>query len=109
MAIAARFNLKLKQYNVVNAFINAQLEDIIYMRIPSGHKNPKKILQLQKALYGLRQLLLLWQKELTSTLLALKFQTISHKPYILIKSGILIFFYVNDIVLAYRKKNTVTA
>jgi len=109
MAIAARFNLELKQYDVVNAFINPQLEDIIYMRIPSGHKNPKKILQLQKALYSLRQLLLLWQKELTSTLLALKFQTISHKPYILIKSGILIFFYANDIVLAYRKKNTVTA
>jgi len=55
MAIAARFNLELKQYDAVNAFINAQLEDTIYMRMPPGHKNPGKILQLQTALYSLRQ------------------------------------------------------
>ena len=109
MAIAARFNLELKQYDAVNAFVNAQLEDTIYMRMPPGYKNPGKILRLQKALYGLRQSPLLWQKELTSTLLALGFQTISHEPCILIKGGILIFFYVDDIVLAYRKEDTVTA
>jgi len=109
MAITVRFNLELKQYDVVNAFVNAQLEDTIYIRMPPGHKNPGKILQLQKALYGLRQLLLLWQKELTSTLLALGFQTILHEPYILIKGGILIFFYVDDIILAYRKEDIATA
>jgi len=109
MAIAARFNLELKQYDAVNAFINAQLEDTIYIRMPPGHKNPGKILRLQKALYGLQQSPLLWQKELTSTLLALRFQIILHEPYILIKGGILIFFYVDDIVLVYRKEDIATA
>jgi len=29
MAIAARFNLELKQYDAINAFVNAQLEDTV--------------------------------------------------------------------------------
>ena len=37
------------------------------------------------------------------------FQTIPHKPCILIKNRILLFFYVDDIVLAYRKEDTATA
>ena len=109
MAIAARFDLDLTQYDAVNAFVNARLEDTVYMRMPTGYRSPGKILRLNKALYGLRQSPLLWQKELTATLLALSFQTIPHKPYILIRKGILVFFYVDDIVFAYRKEDTATA
>ena len=109
MAIAARFDLELKQYDAINAFVNAPLKDTVYMRKPPGYKGPSKVLRLRKALYGLRQSPLLWQKELTSTLRALGFHTIPHEPCILIKDGILIFFYVDDIVLAYRKEDTATA
>ena len=55
MAIAARFNLELKQYDAVNVFVNTQLEDTIYIRMPPDYKSPKKILRLNKALYSLRQ------------------------------------------------------
>ena len=44
MAIVARFNLELKQYDAVNTFINTQLEDTIYIQMPPGYKNPGKIL-----------------------------------------------------------------
>jgi hypothetical protein len=109
MAIAARFDLELKQYDAVNAFVNASLEDIVYMQMPPGYKNAGRVLRLKKALYGLRQSPLLWQKELTKTLLDLGFQTVPHEPCILMKEGILIFFYVDDIVLAYRKVDTTKA
>jgi len=46
MVIAVRFNLELKQYDMVNIFINTQLKDIIYIRIPPGYKSLKKILRL---------------------------------------------------------------
>ncbi|EFQ89102.1 hypothetical protein PTT_14762, partial [Pyrenophora teres f. teres 0-1] len=39
----------------------------------------------------------------TSTLRALRFQEVSHEPCCLIKDGIIIFFYVDDIILAYHK------
>lgn len=109
MAIAARFDLELVQYDAVNTFVNASLEDTIYMRMPTGYRFPGKILRLKKALYGLRQSPLLWQKELTTALQTLGFQSVPHEPCILIRNGILVFFYVEDIEFAYRKEDAVTA
>ena len=109
MAIAARFDLELTQYDAVNAFVNAILKEAIYMRMPHGYIRPGYVLRLKKALYGLRQSPLLWQKELTNALSTLGFKPVPHEPCIMINNGILIFFYVNDIVFAYRKKDTGTA
>jgi hypothetical protein len=60
MAIAAKFDLELKQYDVTNAFVHATLDRDIYMRMPRGYWKPGTLLKLLKALYGLRILLLLW-------------------------------------------------
>ncbi|KAH7462214.1 hypothetical protein FOMA001_g18721 [Fusarium oxysporum f. sp. matthiolae] len=68
MAIAARFDLELIQYDAVNAFVNAKLDKPVFMRMPPGYRKPRTVLMLQKALYGLRESPLLWQKELTATL-----------------------------------------
>ena len=46
---------------------------------------------------------LLWQNLFIGMLLNLGFKLIPHEPYYMIYKGILIFFYVDDIVLAYRK------
>jgi hypothetical protein len=105
MAIAARFDLELKQYDAVNAFMNAQLETPVYMRMPPGYRENGKVYRLNKALYGLRISPLLWQRTLTCALADLGFQTIPHEPCCMIKNSILIFFYVDDIVLAYRKRD----
>ena len=103
MAIAARFDLELIQYDVVNAFANAELPYDVFMSLPQGYRKPGKILKLNKALYGLRGSPILWQRELSSTLRSLGFQPIPHEPCCFAKNGILVFFYVDDIVLAYRK------
>src|SRR6478609_6903204 len=105
MAIAARFDLELLQYDVVNAFVNAELKQDVYMRMPGGYRKPGLILKLQKALYGLRQSPLLWQKELTTTLANLVFKPVPHEPCCLLKDGIMIFFYVDDLIVAYDKRN----
>ena len=104
MAIAAHLDLELKQYDVTNAFVHATIDRDVYMRMPHGYRKPGTILQVNKALYGLRVSPLLWQKEFTSTLKALGFQTVPHEPCCLIKDGIFVFFYVDDIILAYDKK-----
>ncbi|KAI1507250.1 polyprotein [Pyrenophora tritici-repentis] len=102
-AIAAKYDLELKQYDVTNAFVHATIDREVFMRMPRGHQKPGTILKLNKALYGLRISPLLWQKEFTSTLKELGFQEVPHEPCCLIKGGIIIFFYVDDIILAYHK------
>ena len=105
IATAARFNLELKQYDAINAFVNARLPQPVYMRQPPGQRTPGEVLQLHRALYGLRISPLLWQQELTTTLVLLGFETVPHEPCCMIKNGIILFFYVDDIVLVYNKRN----
>ncbi|KAF9733719.1 polyprotein [Paraphaeosphaeria minitans] len=104
MAIAAKFDLELKQYDVTNAFVHAEIDREIYMRMPRGYQKPATLLKVQKALYGLRISPLLWQKELTTTLSKIGFRQIPQEPCCMIKDGVIIFFYVDDIIIAYHSK-----
>ena len=105
LSIAARFDLELIQYDVSNAFVHATLDREVYMRQPTGYRKPGTILRLHKALYGLRISPLLWHKLFTSTLKDLGFQAVPHEPCCMIKDGIIIFFYVDDIIMAYHKES----
>jgi len=103
IAIAAKFDLEMVQYDVVNAFVHAPINQDIFMHMPPGYKKAGTILQLNKALYGLRASPLLWQKELSKTLLELGYEQVPHEPCCFKKEGILFFFYVDDVIVAYRK------
>ena len=104
MAIAAKYDLELKQYDVTNAFVHAVIDREIYMRMPRGYQKPGTLLKVQKALYGLRVSPLLWQKEFTATLAKIGFKQIPQEPCCMIKNGVIIFFYVDDIIIAYYPK-----
>jgi hypothetical protein len=56
IAIAIHFNLKIKQYNIINAFINAirslNLLLVIY-KLPFSFKVLKYIIKVNRALYSL--------------------------------------------------------
>lgn len=54
IAIAAKHDLELKQFDVTNAFVHATVDRDIFMRMPPGYQKPGTILRVQKALYGLR-------------------------------------------------------
>jgi hypothetical protein len=103
MAIAAKFDLELIQFDVVNAFVNAVLPNPVFMTLPPSYRTLGKVLRLNKALYGLRMSPLLWQKEFSSTLWSASYSPIPHELCYYTKDGILIFFYVDDIVIAYPK------
>ena len=103
IAIATRFNLKLLQFNAVNAFVNADLDKEVYIYIPLGYRRFRTILQLNKALYSLYQSLLLWQRTLSRALGKLGFQAVLYKPCAFTRNSIIIFFYINNIVIAFHK------
>lgn len=102
MAIAARFDLDLLQFDAVNAFVNADIDETVFMRMPPGYQKSGEIYRLRKALYGLRRSPLLWQRTLSNALKELGFTPIPQEPCIFIRNSIVIFFYVDDIVLAFR-------
>ena len=74
LAIIAKFDLETYQLDAVNAFVHADIDEIVYMRLPPGYTEPGKVLRLNKALYGLRRSPLLWQQKITSALSELGFK-----------------------------------
>ena len=92
------------QYDAVNAFVHARLDEIVYMRMPPGYEEKGFVLLLQKALYELRKSPLLWHQCFKIKLESLGYQTVSHEPCCMIKDGVIISFYVDDIAILYRKE-----
>jgi hypothetical protein len=101
MAIAARFDLEAVQIDAVNAFINGLLDKEVYTYLPDRFKIPGKLLYLKRALYRLYRSLLLWLKELSSALLDLGLKPIPEVQCLFTNGCIIVFFYINDIVILY--------
>jgi len=57
MALVAAFNLKVIHLDAINAFINTNINEKVYITMPKGYKKGRKdiVLKLQKALYRLRK------------------------------------------------------
>ena len=109
IALAARFDLEMIQFDAVNAFCHATLNEDIYMRMPVGHCEPGFLFKLQRALYRLRTSPALWHRMFTTHLREIGFSPVPHEPSCYTLGAIVIFFYVDDIVLAFREEERRTA
>nr|XP_036578045.1 polyprotein [Colletotrichum truncatum]KAF6785175.1 polyprotein [Colletotrichum truncatum] len=103
MAVAARFDLELLQYDAVNAFVYADLDETVYMELPPGYRVLGRILRLRKALYGLRRSPLLWQRHLEKGLVERGFERVAGENCCWQKGEVMFFFYVDDCVLAFPR------
>ena len=68
MAIIAAFDLETQQYNAVNAFANALLQNPIACQCAEGYERSNFFLLVRRALYGLKTSPALWYKDFTDTL-----------------------------------------
>ena len=107
LAAVNQLDLHLHQMDVETAFLNAELEDEVYLQIPYGLIEAQKsaqVLKLNRSLYGLKQAPRAWFQELTKTLTDLNFVCIQLDQSVLkCKSDgdvIYICFYVDDILIA---------
>lgn len=105
MAIAAKFDLEARQLDAVNAFTNSLLDEEIFISFPDGYQRPGWVIQLIRALYGLRRSPLLWQRDLLSTFEELGLAKCNEDPCVCNNSWATVFFFVDDIVLLYRKQH----
>jgi transposase InsO family protein len=103
MAMTAAYDLETHHLDAVNAFVNSQLDETVFCKFPDGFEQPDSCLLLLRALYGLRRSPLLWLQELSTTLKELGLKEVAGEPCLFINDdGVLVFFYVDDIVLLCR-------
>lgn len=106
LTVAAVQDLEIEQLDVKTAFLNASIEEEMYMAVPEGVvETPGKVLRLKKSLYGLKQAPRMWNKLLTGVLTEdIGCECISVDESVLTckrnNSVCYICVYVDDIILA---------
>jgi hypothetical protein len=85
---------------VLNAFLNAPLDKPVYVQTPEPYvKQLSELLELKKALYGLKDAHLLRYKHLKETLIQSGLRSVKDVPYLFINKRLIVFFYVDNIVV----------
>ena len=105
MAITAVFDLEAVQLDAINAFVNGTLDEEVYTYMPDGFRIPGKVLHLVRALYGLRRSPLIWLQEFSRTLKSLGLTQIPESQCLYTNGRILLFFYVDDVVILYHRSH----
>src|SRR6266700_7678433 len=105
MAIVAIFNLDCWQGDAINVFINSKIDEVIYIKCLNGFGVKGKYILLFQALYGLRRSPLLWYNELTTILKKEGLRLVVEEPYLYYNDWLIVFFYINDITVTYRKED----
>jgi hypothetical protein len=77
MIISTAFDLKIWQYDAVNAFINSEIDEELYSENSNEFFRFNYCWKLNKTLYELKQISILWYRNLITILKDLKLQSIS--------------------------------
>ncbi|GMI79954.1 hypothetical protein HRI_001664700 [Hibiscus trionum] len=107
LSLAVNCDWKLHQLDIKNAFLNGNLEEEVYMEIPSGVKGtgqPQKVCKLAKSLYGLKQSPRAWFERFTKVILKNGFKQSSadHTLFSKVTSSnkrVILIVYVDDIIM----------
>jgi len=100
MALTAAFGMKAYQYDVLNAFLNAPLDKLVYVQTPQPYvEQLGELLKLKRALYELKDAPLLWYKHLKETLIQLDLRPVKDVSCLFTNERLIVFFYVDDIVV----------
>ena len=103
LAISNIRNLRIKQYDISNAYLYSSLEEEVYVPHPPGFPGPPgTCLRLRKGLYGLKQSGKLWADLLKETLRGFGFVTLHSdiSAYFCPSPFTLLVVHVDDLVLA---------
>lgn len=106
IAIIYAFDLKTRQFDVVNAFPHVPLHEKTFCQPPQRINTAAgRILQLHRALYGLKESPALWQKHFYNSLTELGLQAVPNAPCLYANSHLFVFFFVDDIIMAFDKEH----
>jgi len=111
VGIANHFNFDILQLDIKAAYLNADLDEEIYMEIPKGcDSEDKGFWKLEKALYGLKQAGRMWNNKLNDTLENINFTRLKSEPCVYVKKDkynkilCCLAVYVDDIIITGNKR-----
>jgi Reverse transcriptase (RNA-dependent DNA polymerase) len=102
MYFALFFGLHTRCIDFSNAFVQADLDEPIYVHLPRGYhsSNDQDVcLKLRKSLYGLVQAPRLWFEHLKAKLIKNGFTQSTHDPCLFYSGTIMLVCYVDDIIM----------
>ena len=107
IALVCAFDLETRQYDAINAFVNSEIDEAIYIRPPDGWTGEKNVLLLLlRALYGLKQSPALWYRHFSETLIEFGLNQVSGVECFFMNDYMLCFFFVDDIAVLYDRPHT---
>jgi hypothetical protein len=104
MIISTAFDLKIWQYDAVSAFINSEIDEELYSENSNEFFRFNYCWKLNKILYELKQVSILWYRNLITILKDLKLQSISKINCLFVNDWLILFFYVDDIMIICLKE-----
>jgi hypothetical protein len=114
LAIAASKAWHLHQMDVKNAFLNGNLKEEIYMKLPPGMSTTAfdEVRKLRRSLYGLKQAPRAWFEKFRSTLLTFSFTQSQYDSslffYKTTTGMVFLLVYVDDIIITSNDNGLIT-
>ena len=106
MTLAAKHGLCTKQVDYSNAFVQAKLDETVYVWLPSDIKldgnDGRLALKLKKSLYGLRQAPLKWFEKLRGSLIERGFKQSAQDPCLFLSAKVVAMVWVDDVLFFAR-------
>jgi hypothetical protein len=108
LIIAVNKGWNIRQFDIKNAFVHADIDTIIYSILPIGlYNNPiytNKCCKLNKALYGLKQAPRLWNLFFKNTIKKYGFEVLPHDEgiYINTQTCAILIVHVDDIIFIHK-------
>ena len=105
LALAARFQWLIWQFDVKNAFLHGDLTEEVYMQHPPGYSlgPPGTVCRLRKSLYGLKQSPRMWFGKFTTVMLAQGYTQSNSDVTLFVHHGpggvVILVVYVDDILI----------
>lgn len=87
-SLAAQLKWRYKQIDVKTAFLESEIDKLLYLQTPEGINLPTgKTLKLVKSIYGLKQAPKCWNDKFTQAMKSLGMRQIKSDPCIFKRSG----------------------
>lgn len=113
LALVAKWDHEVAQFDVPTAFLNAEVEEDIYMELPDGYGQPGMVCKLRKSLYGLRQAPRNWDRLIHAFITGdMGFKATVSDPSLYFKRSrtgrlMLIYRFVDDMQGSYHADDTI--
>ncbi len=92
-------------WHVVSAFINSEIDEKLYSESSNEFSRFDHCWKLNKTLYELKQVSILWYRNLITILKDLKLQSVSEINCLFVNDWLILFFYVDDIMTICMREN----